>query len=198
VIPDFPAEKAKLMKIWTKYLVQKHRELLGFFSTLPSYTHHEGDRWRLIRSDNASQESEYSEMGGEFSVRVDEVPDLTPDKIAEKIDRVAEDMARQVVQRILSDIEKSVDESGRSINAGGKEFTKDLFLQALDSIELSFEQSGELIPPSVIMPPNLWEARKEEIMEWEQDPEFVARRDEIINRKRDSWHARESRRKLVD
>ena len=46
MLPDFPKEKELLAKFWNKYLEHKHKELLGFFSTIPSFVIHEGDRWK--------------------------------------------------------------------------------------------------------------------------------------------------------
>lgn len=198
MLPDFPVQKARLLEFWNRFFVQKHHEYLGYFSEFPSYSQHEGNRWIVEREDGTISESGYEPIEAGFSVHVDEVPNLTPEKIARKIDTAAQEMARQMVQGILEDIGHAVNESGRTADAGERPFTKELFLKGIDSIELSFDESGKPVMPTVIMHPKLWETIKDDVKIWEQDPEFKARFNQIIERKREAWRARESRRKLVD
>lgn len=198
MLPDFPVQKARLLEFWNRYFAQKHNEYLGYFSECPSYSQHEGNRWAVEREDGTTSESGYESIEAGFPVRVDEVPNLTPEKIAQKIDIAAQEMARQMVQGILEDISHAVDESGRTVDAGERPFTKELFLKGLDSIEMGFDENGNPIMPKVMMHPKLWETIKDDIKTWEQDPEFTKRFNQIIERKREAWRARESRRKLVD
>ena|SRR5687768_8273414 len=99
MLPDFPKEKAILGKFWNEYLAKKHREFLGFFATIPYFTVHEGNRWKLERNDGTESETEYEEMSSDFILDIKEVPNLTPEKIMAKLDAVAEDAARQMTQR---------------------------------------------------------------------------------------------------
>jgi hypothetical protein len=198
MLPDFPAQKDRLLRLWTDYLRQKEREYRGYFATIPSYSQHEGNRWGVERGNGTVSESGFKLVEAGVSVHVDEVPNLTPEKIAQKIDTTAQKMARQTVQGILEDINRAVHESGRAIDAEGRRFSKESFLEALDSIVLSFDENGNPTMPTVIMHPKLWETIKDDVRTWEQDPEFVARREQIIERKREAWRDRESRRKLVD
>jgi len=198
MIPDFPLEKQKLEKLWNHYLEVKHQELLGFLSEIPTYQHHEGHRWQINRQDGSQHESEYQELEAGFSVSFDEVPDLTPEKIRQKLDQVAEEMARQMTQGVLSTIEQAVDAAGNKINAGGKPLSPELFLEILERLELSFDEQGNWLPPTMIVPPDFSAARKEEIKAWESDPVFRAKQEEIVIRQREEWRAREACRKLVD
>ena len=198
MLPDFPVQKARLMENLTHYFEQKRREYLGFFSTFPSYRNHEGDSWKIEREDDTVSESSYHAIESVFTIDLNEVPKLTLEKIMQKLDVVAEDMARQVSQGIIADINQALEESGRTVNAKGKPFNKETFLEALDSIELNFDKAGELEPPAFLMHPKMWETIKDDVTSWEQDPELDARHKEVIARKKEEWRARESRRKLVD
>ena len=62
MLPDFPVQKAKLMENLSHYFKQKHREYLGFFSTIPSHRNHEGDRWKIERDDETVSESGYQSV----------------------------------------------------------------------------------------------------------------------------------------
>lgn len=198
MLPDFPKEKALLQKFWNEYLAQKHRELLGIFATIPSFAIHEGDRWKIERSDGTESEQEYQEMSSGFTIGFDEVPDLTPEKIKAMLDAVAEDGARQMSQSIFKEIEEATRQVGNTVDAQGKPLTKELFLELLDKVETEFTQDGQWIPPSIVMNPDVWKANEAKFKEWEQDKEFAKRQAEIINKKREAWYAREALRKLVD
>lgn len=198
MLPDFPVQKAKLSEFWNEYLRKKHYEYLGYFANIPSHRHYEGNRWHLEREDGTVSNSEYGLIEDEFSVHIDEVPSLTPEKIAQKLDKVAEEMARQMVRHIVEDISQAAEKVGNTVDAGGRRLTKETFLEALYKMLLSFDKQGNLKPPAILIHPKLWESIKNDVTTWEEDPEFVARHEEIIVRKREIWHDRESRRKLVD
>lgn len=198
MLPDFPKEKALLAKFWNEYLIRKNRELLGIFSEITSFTVHEGDRWKIERTDGSQSEQPYEEMSSGFTIDLNEVPNLTPDIIKSKLDAVAEDAARQLSQSIFREIRQATEEVGNTINANGQPFTKEHLLELFEKIETEFGPNGEWIPPSIVMHPDAWKANEEKFKEWEQDKEFADRQTEIINKKREAWHAREALRKLVD
>ena len=186
------------MKALNERLVIKQKEYLGYFSTIPSYAHHEGHEWTVVNQGGTENTQEYVNLGSEFSIKVDDVPRMGPQDILGLIDSAAEDSARKMHDQIILSITRSVDEAGTAIDAKGRTLSQDLFLQALDSMQLDFDTEGYLIPPTVIMHPKLWEAKKDEMKSWEQDPEFVRRHTALIDRKREEWSAREACRKLVD
>ena len=198
MLPDFPKEKALLAKFWNEYLARKHRELLGFFATMPSFAIHEGDRWKIERSDGTESEQPYQEMSSGFTIELKDVPDLTFEKIKSKMDALAEDTARQMSQSIFKEIQQVTEQVGNALDAKGKPLTKELFLELLEKIESNFTPNGEWIAPSIVMSPEMWKANEAKFREWEQDREFTSRQEEIINKKREVWRAREALRKLVD
>lgn len=198
MLPDFPKEKQLLSNFWNKYLERKNRELLGIFSTVPSFTVHEGDRWKIERLDGTETEQPYQELLSGFTIGFKEVPDLTPEKIRAKLDSVAEDAARQMSQSMFREIQQATEQVGNVVDAKGKPLTKELFLEMLEKIESEFTPDGEWVPPSIVMHPDVWKANEAKFKEWEQDKEFANRQAELINKKREAWHAREALRKLVD
>jgi len=198
MLPDFPKEKELLGKFWNEYLAHKQKELLGFFATIPSFAIHEGDRWKIERADGTESEQPYQEMSSGFTIELKEVPDLTPEKIKAKLDVVAEDAARQMSQGIYAELQQATEQSGNVVNAKGQPLTQELFLDLLEKIDTEFGPNGEWVPPSLVMHPDIWEANEAKFREWEKDKEFADRQTEIINKKREGWHAREALRKLVD
>jgi hypothetical protein len=198
MLPDFPKEKALIVKFWNEYFVHKHQELLGFFATIPSFTVHEGDRWNIERTDGTHSEQLYEEISSGFTISFDEVPNLTFEKIKEKLDVVAEDAARQMTYTIIREIQDAVDKVGNTVNAMGQSITKEHFFEMLEKMDAEFDENDKWLPPSMIMSPDAWKANEEKFKDWEKDKEFTSRQSEIINKKREEWHAREALRKLVN
>lgn len=198
MIPDFPREKEKLMQFWIKYLSIKNKELLGIFGTLPIHRNHEGHLWELNRSDGSEDNQPYHEIQSLFSIEINEVPNLAPDKIRQKLDTIAEDMARQMSQNAYSEISRVTRQVGNEVNAQGQPLTKERFLQMIEKIQIDFDANGNWIPPALVMHPDLWEAKKDEFKSWESDQEFKEKLEELIALKKEEWLDRENRRKLVD
>lgn len=198
MLPDFPKEKELFSKFWNRYLELKHREFLGFFSTIPSFTIHEGDRWKIERSDGTESEKPYQGLSSSFTIDLSDVPDLTPEKIREKLDMVAEHAAQQMSQNILEEITRATEETGNTVDGKGKPLTQEMFLELLEKIDADFTPNGQWIQPSFVMHPDIWNANKEKFKEWEQDTKFMSLQKEIIDKKREAWNAREALRKLVD
>lgn len=198
MIPDFPREKEKLMQYWNKYLVAKSQELSGFFGTLPAHTNHEGHRWAINRSDGTEDNQLYHHIEGLMTVEISEAPSLTPDKIREKLDKIADDVARQISQNMFAEMSRVTKETGNEVDAAGQPFSQDFFLQALEMMDLDFDENGNWNPPTIVMHPDLWEAKKEEMKSWERDGEFLSRQKTILEKKKEEWRDRENHRKLVD
>lgn len=108
MLPDFPVQKSKLKEIWTRFLYRRQQEYLGFWSSVPAQTHHEGASWSIERADGTSDRQEYKELGSVFSVDMQEVPNLTSDKLMEKLDAVAKDMAMQMSQGIFETLNETL------------------------------------------------------------------------------------------
>ena len=195
MLPDFPEEKSKLMDEWTKYLERKQNALLGPFSAPRYFTHHEGNRWRIERSDGSVSESEYEELKGELTVSIEEATTLTPEQIASKLDDIAESMASQATASIFETLREAADGVGNSINANGRPFSKELFLELLSRVSIDFDPDGNPQMPMMIVPPGF---DKSLFDEWDKDPELAKRHDEIMRRKKEEFDAREASRKLVD
>jgi hypothetical protein len=198
MIPDFPQEKEKLMQFWIKYLEVKNREFQGIIGESPFHVNHEGHQWNLNRIDGSKDNQPYHEIQAIFHVQISEVPDLTPDKIRLKLDKIAEEMAQQISKNVFEEIIKATRQAGNEVNAHGQPLSQELILQMFEKIDLDFDKNGNWKPPSIIMHPDMWAAKKDEIKSWETDEGFLTKQREIIARKKEEWRDRENHRKLVD
>ncbi len=198
MIPDFPEEKARLWTFWNAYLRKRVEHYSGFVNTLTSFTHHEGDRFSYDQAEGKTQESEYEPIQGEFKMHLSEARDLTQEKVADIIDGVAKNIGDQLSKSLFSTLNKATTESGRSLDKKGEPLTPDDFLEMMEKIEPTFTEAGEFQPPFIIMHPDVFDAYKNKFKEWDNDPEVKKKHDEMIERQRERWNARQASRKLVD
>ena len=195
MLPDYPDEKQKLMDFFNDYLQQKIDEKMRPFSYEKRFLHHEGNRWRIDRSDGSSLESTYDEVSGGFTIEDDEAINLTPDQIIGKLDIIADEMAAQMTRNMLRTMINAAIEAGKSIDPNRKPFTKELFLEMITHVQIDFDRDGNPIMPTLIVPPGF---DKSILEEWTNDPEMTKSYEELIRKKKEEWNARETRRKLVD
>jgi hypothetical protein len=198
MLPDFPKLKAKLHQIWNLYAEQRRRQHMGIFNDIPSHRHYEGARWLMIRADGSISESGYSEASSTFTVHLDEAPNLTPQRVAQLIDKMAQDMADQVEKNIFKSLLSELGTNDRVTGANERVFDKELFLEAMDSIMITFDRQGNPHMPTVFVSPEIGDHVASQLTLWNEDPDLKRRFDQIIERKREEWRARESSRRLVD
>lgn len=198
MIPDFPFTKSELMEVFAYQVSIRHKRYLGPFPEIPSYQHHEGDTWELVRQDGTSSDDSYKDISSQFEIHVDEVPQMTVSDLIGRIDTIARETAQQTHRMILQDIHEAAEEAGQVTDAKGEPFDQDLFLEGLRSVQIDFDKEGNPKEPALVMAPELWETKKEEFMAWEEDEDFKRRYAALMQEKREEWRARESRRKLVD
>ena len=190
MLPDFPSQKAKLIELWNFYTQKKQSQFLGIFSDVPSHHHHEGNDWIIEREDGSHSVQPYHQASAAFSVSMDEIPDLTPDKIARKLDHVAQEMAKQVEQQLFQTLLQDMEESGRVINHQGQGLDYELILEALESITISFNKDGSPNLPTMFVSPEMGKNIKNDLKSWNEDAELSRRFDVIIERKKEEWRAR--------
>jgi len=197
MLPDFPGLKSKIQSI----INQRMRRTVygsGVLSRIRRLQAHEGDTFSTYRLDGSVQQSGTREIGVEFSVDKNELAKLTPKELVEKVDRVALEMAEKTSKGVFEDIRKVTDETGNVVDSRGQPFSFDLLLQGLEKIEMDFDEHGQPTGLTIVMHPELGKRVPELIKQWEANPDFKKRYDELIEKKREAWSVRESRRKLVD
>ena len=199
MLPNFPRILAELDKLISKRLRDRVRLGHPIISMAHHTTQHEGDRMILGRVDGAQKEIDYKEFESVLRISREEIQSLTFEDIMKKIDAIAEEMTGNMAQIMYSNIEQITKEAGTVIDQGGKPFTFETFLEGLKRIWVDFdEETGQPHMPTIVMNPALHSKIKDKLPEWENNPEYKKRFEEIIKRKYKEWHDRESNRKLVD
>lgn len=195
MLPDFPDAKSMLLRRFlSAYGQQVDRGVLP----LPWFCQHEGDRNTLQREDGTIHESAPGTLSVDFEIPKDQLPNMSLADIERHYVSAGRNMAGQLMGSLFRAVDRATEQAGTAIDASGRPLTSDLFLDLLDRVELDFDSTGSMIPPSIVLHPHMWEAIKDDVAGWETDREFLRRYRPLIERKREDWRERESRRKLVD
>jgi hypothetical protein len=199
MLPDFPEIKEELERLARDRLRQRLRYGDPVLAMVRQIRQHEGRDSIYTTVSGEEQRADYKQVMGEITINIDELIDLPIDAVMERVDAAAEDMLKQIVPSMFAKLKEVTDEVGNVVDAGGKPFSFDLFLETLEKIWIDFnEETGKPKLPTIVVSPQLAEQVKTLLPEWEQNEEYKRRFAELIERKRRQWNDRESNRKLVD
>jgi hypothetical protein len=198
VLPDFPTTKKEIKRAVTERLRRGVYQEATLLSRIRKFQSHEGDSFTIHRLNGTIETSRYRETAVEFAIGKDELATLTPEALMQKIDKAASEMAAKTSQTIYDRLDEGAAASGQVLDAKGGPLSPDTLLKALEMIDMDFDQKGEPTGLTIVVGPELWERFRQRAPEWDADPGFKRRHRELIQRKREAWLDRESRRKLAD
>lgn len=194
MLPDLPSLKEEIESLMMGFLRRRSRERLGAFAKAQRQLIHEGDKLQMERADGTSDISEMKEVTSELKLKTSDLPAMSMAERLEKLDQMADQMAGQMSAHAFQTLGETLDKAGQTTERKGKPFDAEAILEALDKIQMDFDEPPEL---SLVIPPALKERAAAAFEQLENDPQLRARRDEIISKKRREWRDREADRKLV-
>lgn len=197
MLPDLRKVKRELHKVHLKMISALAQKQLGAFSDIPMHIIHEGDGMATLRADGTAEESGMSTVSAESSLDVGKVATLTS---AERYDVLA-DLARRMVEgmsrQLYGDLDRTLEAAGQVVNGKGKGVTPELLLELLEKIEMDFDDAGQMKNMRLVMPPESRQDFARAQGQLDTDPILQQRYNDIMQRKREAYHAREAARKLV-
>lgn len=195
MLPDYSETKRMFSQFFQAYIRQKARSISPLVE-IPIRYLHEGRGMKVKREDLSESTMDMQQFSSTMEIKIDEIPEQTFDKVIATYDKVILDLVRKqtgfALERLNEDIPKS-----QSIDAKGKKLDAEMILQMLETIELEFYPDGRLQELHVIgglFSPERLNSANEEL---QNNPELQQRYNELIDRKREEWRAREASRKLV-
>lgn len=195
MLPDYPQTKRLFGRFFQKYIRQKARAISPI-ADVPLRYLHEGRGMKVKRADQSESTEGMQQLSSTMEIKIDEIPEITFDKVIAKYDGMILDMVRKQTGFALERLNEEIP-SSQSVDAKGKKIDAELILQMLEKIEVEFNPDGS--PQELLVVGGLvsTERMKEISEEFQNNPELQQRYDELIARKREEWHAREACRKLV-
>lgn len=164
---------------------------------IPHFRQWEGSEFSYEDYSGNIRTSSPQEVKAAFTIPTNLPPLKTIQQVFEALEVAAQDMARQSETMLFQKLDESTRESGNVLDAGGRPFEPAMLLEALEKMWIDFDENGKPEMPTIVLHPDLFSSIKDRLPEWESDLEFIAKRREIMGRKKEEWRDRESHRKLV-
>lgn len=161
---------------------------------------HEGSTLDNTPFEGPREQVQFQQFSGEFSIDYRElIKSLNSiEYLKKKMDEIAESFIAQKDGLVISKINEATERTGNVVDGRGRPFSPELLFEALEKMQIDFDDAGNPIMPTVALHPSMFEKVREKLPEWEANPEFTKRHEAIIEAKRREWLDRENRRKLAD
>jgi hypothetical protein len=197
MLPDFPKQKRHIEHLLQEGLMQRMLKdpLVGMIPRTPLY---EGSALRTHSPEGYEDTVPLQEHGFETVIPHDELVEKGPDAYFARLDEVAQQMLDAQKKMLIAKLEEVTAQTGNVFDARGKPFSPEMLLDAMEKIDVEFDDTGEPQKQSILMNPVMYASVKDKLAEWDKDPELLKRHAEVIEKKRKEWLDRENNRKLVD
>ena len=193
MLPDFLKTKEKLEKMIQSEFKKANFRHLGPFADTPKSNVFEGDEFILIRADGSCDDVEMKKAEVEIEIKRGEIEEMTHEKVLEKIDAAARDIAKQMAKMAYAVIDKATEEIGNVTFADGEPLSIDLLLKGLEKVHLSFNEEGQPSGLTFVAHPKMSPSLEKIYSEMESHPGYQ----ELMERKREEERVRENNRELV-
>ncbi len=197
MLPDYPKIKEKLKEQLLLALKMREKKYSGVVADAPQKILMEGHKSSIKREDGEIDENVRKEFKAEVTTPLEGVEDLTVEDLIEKIESIAQEMAKQKSVFLFEEISKTTDKSGNKFDLKGRNFSIDDFFAMLKKIFIEFDKNGKPFLPTMVVGPEIAESINNELQKLEKDPSVRERFSQIISKKKAEWHERENNRKLV-
>jgi hypothetical protein len=199
MLPDFTKVKSRANRNLLRWVRHQIPAVTPLIQGITTFRQHEGKAGTIVRTDKSEAGIDYRQSEFEFVIDRNEMRTLDfpaiHQKLADLAKRVGADQERQLLELAAKDAESA----GNVVHAGG-EFTPDDLLEVIRRVPEDFDPETLQPEPGAVFVLHPETAAKilPMVKQWEQDPEFKRKLEEIRNRKLEEWRDREANRKLVN
>lgn len=199
MLPDFIRVKRNLNRNLAKWVQLQIPLVAPLLAGIATFRQHEGKQARITRTDKSEGEIEYHQSSFEFAMSREEMRRTTVSAIQEKLLELAKRVGAAQEKQLLEMAAKAADSSGNVVHTG-PDFTPDGLLELIGRVPEDFDARTleRKEGPVFVLHPDTAAKVVPQAKEWEKDPEFKAKLDAIMERKREEWRDREADRKLVN
>ncbi len=193
MLPDFLFLKLELVKEQS-YAVTHNRSGEPLLSQIASYIHHEGKGFVLLREDGSEETLDYRLMSGEIRIDLKDIQNLG--EVA--IDKALTPATKEINETQRKALFETLNRTVPSLDAGGRPLSAELILEMWESMDFSFDESGNWQRPTMVLNPIQAPRLKKELTRLETEPDLIRWFEELLTEKKRDWDDREANRKLVD
>jgi hypothetical protein len=197
MLPTFPKAQKELDAAFHKEMLECKEKLFPLHFQPPIHHIVEGKTSDFQREDRQVKQMKMQKHSFEASFHAENGKGMTLATFHEKAKEIGDAIGKKMFQTVLGVVDEAVKETGNEVKIKRGAFAKEDFLKMLEMIQHNFDEYGKPTA-QLVCGPEFAEELKQRDVEWRGDKEFVAKVNEITNRKREEFHEREARRRLVD
>lgn len=195
MFPDFPDTKRLFSRFFRTYMRRKAREISPYGAVQTRYLH-EGRDMKITRADESESTSGMEQLSVLLEIKYDEIENLTLQKAIAKLDAMIIEMVQKQTNLIRERMSNEIPES-QSLDAKGRKFDAQVLIELLEKIQIDFYPDGTPHELHMDGPLFMTERMATVNKELESSPELKKKFNEMMEREKEEWRAREADRKLV-
>ncbi|QQS18325.1 hypothetical protein IPL68_06950 [Candidatus Saccharibacteria bacterium] len=81
------------------------------------------------------------------------IPDMTPEEVFVIVDEMAKEIGSQMAKYQFEVLNKTIEETGNSVDAKGQKLSPELFLETISMMSISFDKDGNPKLPTIVISP---------------------------------------------
>lgn len=198
MLARYPRFARRVEKTLGERFESVHREHLGPLGGVKKIIHHEGRRGRFVDPENRRDVViAPTEQAVSRTISVKEIMEGDLVSLIARLDGAAQEMADSSMKLFLRRMNEAVTMSRNTIDLAGRTLDAESFLRMFEMTRTDFTPGGDPIFPTLLLHPDMVPNIKALHDQLERNPEYKRRWDEIMNKKREHWDAREANRRLV-
>jgi hypothetical protein len=198
MLPQFPKSRRALDELWLDLASRRRIAHGSMLASIPHKIQREGNASEFQTVQGKSNRIKYRKHTSTVSVNVADGKGLTLEEFCAKASEIGEDMAQQRSGVLVKELDTVIKETGNEVKVSKSEGLqyKHLF-ELVEKAEVDFDDKGESFG-RWFCGMDFYQDVQKKLPEWEKDPEFQRRLNELNARKRMEFREREARRRLVD
>lgn len=197
MFPDFPNIKKEIKKNFEEN-VRKQSSSDPLISSITQFFIHEGDKLVYYTDEGIKKKTSFNKIQSEFSIKNEQIINEGVKALVPIANKVGGDIQKQLGRNIIEKLENVTKETGNIVDGKGAKLSPDLILQAIEKMQIDFDDDGNPCMPMMVLGPDLYNKAKMRLPEWKKDKEHKKKFEEVMRKKKEEWDDRESNRKLVD
>lgn len=192
MLPDFIEFKKLFNKKYNEEI--KKIQIGSLMEEISHYRYFEGDKSLTL---GESTPHTYSKVESKFEIVFQDVIEKGPEYFLEQAKKSGEELHNQKMRLLIQELEKVTDKTSNKISAKGEGLTPMKYFEALERIDLKFDDDGNPSTLALLMHTNQEKDAYNLQKALKEDETLKKTIDIIIDKKRKEWNDRENNRKLV-
>ena len=193
MLPDLPKVRKDADDLLHAWFERQRAARTGIMRQIKAEVMYEGHWMKLLRFDGSVEQRALKKMGTTVRLTRDELEKKGLLAVLEAMDRAADGLAEKQSNFFFQRVEETLKDAGQARDAAGKPFTFDLMLDALEMVDVDFDEQGQPMWPTLVCEHSLYETAQK----WVLTDEQRKKHEELTERKLLAWRQRESDRRLV-